>query len=78
MRMCYNSVSGDEESPSNLNEAHMTKSEKYTAWQKAEEKEARAQRRFEKFGRNCKVAKNEFMQARNETIKAYRAYKQHQ
>ena len=55
-----------------------SKSQKYAAWQKAEDKEARAQRRWKKFGRNCEIAKSEFIAARNQTIAAYRAYKQHQ
>ena len=54
-----------------------SKSQKYAAWQKAEDKEARAQSRWKKFGRNCEIAKSEFIAARNQTIAAYRAYKTH-
>jgi hypothetical protein len=53
-------------------------SQRFAAWQKAEEKAERAKRRWKRFGRNCEVSKREFHEARQEAVEAYRAYKQSQ
>ena len=55
-----------------------TKFEKHVAWQRAEDKADRAKIRWQRFGRNCEVAKREYNELRDLATAAYRTYKQHQ